>query len=74
MRDFINLATGTTGGASLAGAATGQLILALLTFILFAAFGFWGAYLRWRDSKAIRAALDAGDLVTALKLRDKERV
>lgn len=73
MREFLNMATGTTGGASLAGAATGQIILAVLTFIFFVAFGLWGAYLRWRDSKAIREALDAGDLRTALALRNKER-
>ncbi|AKJ74052.1 holin [Salmonella phage 36] len=73
MREFLNMATYSTGGSAFAGAATGQVILGLLTFIFFLLFGFWGAWLKWRDSKAIRNALDSGDLKTALKLRNKER-
>lgn len=72
MREFINMATYGTGGSAFAGAATGQVILAVLTFVFFLLFGFWGAWLKWRDSKAIREALDAGDLKTALKVRNKE--
>lgn len=66
------MATASTGGASFAGAATGQFILALLTLFFFVIFGVWGAWLKWRDSKAIREALDAGDLKTALKIRHKD--
>nr|DAE93290.1 MAG TPA: hypothetical protein [Caudoviricetes sp.] len=42
------------------------------------AFGLWGAYLRWRDSKvlqedsrALREALENGDLTMAFDIRSK---
>ncbi|QZE50386.1 holin, partial [Klebsiella phage vB_KpnS-VAC9] len=31
----------------------------------------FGAWLRWRDSKALREALEAGDIKTAVKIRSK---
>ena len=71
MREVINTLTATSGGASLTGAATGQLLIAGATFIFFVAFGLWGAYWRYQDSKAIRQAIDAGDLETAIKIRGK---
>ncbi|ARB06696.1 putative holin [Salmonella phage GJL01] len=71
MREFINFATYSSGGASFSGAATGQLMLAVLTFIFFVIFGAVGLWLRWRDSKAIREALECGDLKTALKINQK---
>ena len=71
MKEVLNTVTAGTGGASFAGAATGQLAIAGATFILFVCFGLWGAYWKYQDSKAIRQALDSGDLPTALKLRGK---
>lgn len=73
MRGFLDMTTGTSGGASLAGLATGQFFLAVLTFIFFVAFGVWGAYIRWRDSKAFHEALKRGDFEKALNIRDKAR-
>lgn len=71
MREFLNAATTSTGGASLTGAATGQMTIAVAGLILMAAFGFWGAYLRWKDSKALREALDRGDIKEAIRIRGK---
>lgn len=71
MKDFINAAMSGTGGATLTSAATGQLMIAGLTFVFFMAFGVWGAYWKYRDSKAIREAIDAGDLKTAISIRNK---
>ncbi|QGH77394.1 holin [Escherichia phage BEBK14] len=36
-----------------------------------AIFGVWGAYLRWRDSKAFQKALDSGDFKKAIEIRGK---
>jgi hypothetical protein len=71
MREFLNAVSTSTGGASLTGAATGQMTIAVAGLILMAAFGFWGAYLRWRDSKALREALDREDIKEAIRLRGK---
>ncbi|QEA09666.1 hypothetical protein [Enterobacter phage vB_EclS_AS5] len=71
MREFLNAATTSTGGASLAGAATGQITIAVAGLVLMAAFGFWGAYLRWKDSKALREALDREDIKEAIRIRGK---
>ncbi|CAD5239207.1 putative holin [Klebsiella phage vB_KppS-Samwise] len=71
MREFLNAATTSTGGASLAGAATGQITIAVAGLVLMAAFGFWGAYLRWKDSKALREALDRDDIKEAIRIRGK---
>ena len=71
MREFLNAATTSTGGASLAGAATGQSTIAVAGLVLMAAFGFWGAYLRWKDSKALREALDRDDIKEAIRIRGK---
>lgn len=72
MREFINMATYTTGGSAFAVATTGQFLLAILTFVFFVIFGCWGAWLKWRDSKAIREAIDSGDLRKALMIRNKD--
>lgn len=72
MREFINAVTSATGGASITGAATGQLVIAGATFVLFVAFGMWGAYWKYQDSKAIRAALSSGDLEKAIHLNGKK--
>lgn len=53
------------------GAATGQLYIAGATFICFLLFGAWGAYWKYRDSKAIQEALNDGDLNKALKIRGR---
>lgn len=71
MREFLNAATTGTGGASLTGAATGQITIAVSSLVLMAAFGFWGAYLRWKDSKALREALDREDIKEAIRIRGK---
>nr|DAG08166.1 MAG TPA: hypothetical protein [Caudoviricetes sp.] len=71
MREFLNAATTGTGGASLTGAATGQITIAVSGLVLMAAFGFWGAYLRWKDSKALREALDREDIKEAIRIRGK---
>ena len=71
MREFLNAATTGTGGASLTGAATGQITIAVSGLILMAAFGFWGAYLRWKDSKALREALEREDIKEAIRIRGK---
>lgn len=71
MREFINAATTGGGGVTAGGVFSGQLLIALAGLVLMAGFGSWGAYLRWKDSKALREALDAGDLRTAIKIRSK---
>lgn len=71
MKDFVNAVTAGTGGSSFTGAATGQITIAIASLVLMAAFGMWGAYLRWKDSKALREALDSGDFEKAIKLRGK---
>lgn len=69
MKDFINAATMGTGGSSLTSAATGQMTVAVISLLLMAAFGIWGAYLRWKDSKALREALDRDDVKEAIRIR-----
>ncbi|UGO53131.1 putative holin [Klebsiella phage vB_KaeD_HazelMika] len=71
MREVINAITSGAGGATFTGVATGQLAIAFATFVFFVLFGFWGAYWKYKDSKAIRQAIDAGDLQTAIKIRGK---
>lgn len=71
MKDFIHAATSGTGGAAITSAATGQLVIAGLTFVCFLGFGVWGAYWKYRDSKAIREAIEAGDLKAAVTIRNK---
>lgn len=71
MKDFVNAATSATGGSSIAGAATGQITIAIISACFMIGFGAWGAYLRWRDSKAFQAALDNGDFERAIKIRGK---
>ena len=71
MKEFINAATAGTGGSSITGAATGQMTIAIASFVLMAAFGLWGAYLRWKDSKALREALDREDIKEAIRIRGK---
>lgn len=71
MKDFLNAATSGTWGASITGAVTGQTAIAIASFVLMAIFGVWGAYLRWRDSKAFQKALDSGDFKKAIEIRGK---
>lgn len=71
MKDFINAATAGSGGSSIASAATGQLTIAIASFILMAAFGAWGAYLRWRDSKKFHEAIEKGDIQKAIEISGK---
>lgn len=71
MKDFINAATMGTGGSSLTSAATGQMTVAVISLLLMTAFGIWGAYLRWKDSKALREALDRDDVKEAIRIRGK---
>lgn len=71
MRDFITAATTGSGGSAIASAATGQIIIAAVSAVFMIGFGFFGAYLRWKDSKALRKAIDDNDLSTALKIRSK---
>lgn len=72
MREVINSVTSATGGATFAGAVTGQLVIAGATFVFFVAFGVWGAYWKYQDSKAIRNALKSGDLEKAIQLNGKK--
>lgn len=69
MREFVNAATMGTGGSSLTGAATGQMAIALTGLVFMIGFGLWGAYLRWKDSKALREALEREDFKEAMKIR-----
>ncbi|UPU15867.1 hypothetical protein RCIP0073_00041 [Klebsiella phage RCIP0073] len=71
MRDFINAATTGGGGVTAGGLFSGQILIALAGLFLMFTFGVWGGYLRWKDSKALREALDAGDIRTAIKIRSK---
>lgn len=71
MRDFINAATTGSGTATIAGAASGQLIIGIIGLVFMIGFGVFGAYLRLKDSRALRAAIDEGDLNTAIKIRSK---
>lgn len=71
MREVINTLTAGNAGAAATSAATGQLWIAGATFVLFVLFGCWGAYWKYQDSKAIRLAIDAGDIKTAIKIRSK---
>lgn len=70
MKEFINAATAGTGGSALTSAATSQITIAVISMAFMIAFGAWGAYLRWRDSKALREALDSGDFQKAIEIRD----
>lgn len=71
MKVFLDSATGATGGVSVTSAFTDQTTIAIASFVLMAAFGAWGAYLRWRDSKAFHEALDKGDIKRAIEIRGK---
>lgn len=71
MREVINNLTATSGGVTLTSAANGQLIIGVVGLIFMILFGVCGVWLKWRDSQAIRRALEAGDLSTALRIRGK---
>lgn len=70
MKDFLNAATAGTGGSALTSAATSQITIAVISMAFMIAFGAWGAYLRWRDSKALREAPNQ-DLKRAIEIRGK---
>lgn len=71
IKDFINAATTGGGGATVYGAASGQLIVGIIGLVFMIGFGAFGAWLRWRDSKALHDALAENDFTTALKIRSK---
>ncbi len=71
MREFINAATNGSGGVAFTGTATGQLIIAAIGLFFMILFGSIGTWLKWKDSKAIRDALEVGDIRTAIKIRSK---
>lgn len=71
MREFVNAATAGGAGSALTGAYTGQIVIAVISLIFMVAFGLWGAWIRWRDSKAFREALKSGDLQKALEIKGK---
>ncbi|MEG0209094.1 MULTISPECIES: holin [Gammaproteobacteria] len=71
MKDVIHSFTNLSGGATLTGAVSGDILIGLAGLALMALFGGWGAYLRYKDSKALRAALESGDVQTAIKIRSK---
>lgn len=71
MREVINAATASTGGAAVTSAATGQMTIAIISTVAFVVFGLWGACWRFKDSQAIRKALESGDLKTAINIRSK---
>lgn len=71
MRDFINAATMTSGGATISGAASGQLFIGVAGLFFMIVFGVFGAWLRLKDSKALRRALEDGDIKAAIQIRSK---
>lgn len=71
MKEFINATASGSGGSAIAGAATGQITIAIVSALFMIGFGAWGAYLRWKDSKAFQEALDRGDLQEAIKIRGR---
>lgn len=71
MRDFINAVQNSGGAAAIAGAASGQLIIGVVGLVFMIGFGMFGAWLRWRDSKSLRLALERGDLTEAVRIRSK---
>lgn len=73
MRGVIDQALGMSTGVMGTGVAMGQLIVAIVGCASMIAFGAAGLYLKWRDSKAIRQALDCGDLRRALEIREKTK-
>ncbi|UVT30678.1 putative holin [Klebsiella phage vB_KshKPC-M] len=50
------------------GICNRAIIIAAIGLFFMILFGSFGAWLRWRDSKALRA-LEAGDIKTAVKIR-----
>lgn len=71
MKEFLTAATAGSGGSTLTGAATGQITIAVISLCLMAAFGLWGAYLRWKDSRALHEALEKNDIKKAYEIRSK---
>lgn len=71
MREVINQLTAASAGTTVTASASGQMIIAIVGLFFMIMFGFWGAWLQWKNSKAIKAALDSGDLQSALKLKAK---
>lgn len=66
MREFINAATTGSAGSALTGVATGQLVIGAISLAFMIAFGLWGAWIKWRDSKAFQKALQDGELEKVL--------
>lgn len=71
MRDFINQVTFSSAGGTMVGAFSGEMVIAIIGLVFMIGFGMWGSWLKYRDSKAIREALESGDLKTALRVRNK---
>lgn len=71
MREFIDAATAGGAVSALTSAYTGQIVIAEISLFFMVVFGIWGAWIKWRDSKAFREALKSGDLQKAIEIKRK---
>lgn len=71
MKEFMNQVTFGTGGGVMVGAFSGEFVIALVGLVFMIGFGSFGAWLKYRDSKAFNEALRTGDIVKAENIRNK---
>lgn len=71
MKEVINTLTAASGGASLSGAASGQLIIGGIGLFFMFIFGVWGAIMSYRSNKLIKQALQNGDIASAIRIKAK---
>lgn len=72
MKEFYDAATLGGSGVAMGGGMSDNTIIGITGLIIAVVFGVIATWLRWRDSRALRRALESGDIKEAIKIRSKQ--
>ncbi|AFM76614.1 holin [Escherichia phage phiKP26] len=71
MKHFYDAAALSGSGVAMGGGLSDNTIIGIIGLVIAVCFGIFGAWLRWRDSKALHKALEDGDIREAMRIRSK---
>lgn len=71
MKEFYNAATLSGSGMAMGGGLSDNTIIGIAGLAIAVVFGVIATWLRWKDSQALRRALDSGDIRKAINIRSK---